>query len=90
MAHPRPKGPDLESNIPSYVDSGTPLCETYTVRLQSQRNLDIVGVGASSQVYNVDDQIVLKLVEFSSRLAVMPLNATIGIMFQTHSFTLVC
>lgn len=84
------KSHDVESNIPSHVDSDPSVCETYTVRLQPQRDLDIVGVGASGQVYNVDDQIVLKLVEFSSRLAVMPLKATIGIMLQTHCFTLVC
>lgn len=51
---------DLESNIPSEIPSDTSVCKTYTVRLQPQHDLEIVGVGASGQVYNVDDQVVLK------------------------------
>ncbi|PYI31500.1 kinase-like protein [Aspergillus indologenus CBS 114.80] len=54
------KSHDLESNVPFDVPSGTSICETYTVRLQPQHDLDMVGVGASGQVYNVDDQVVLK------------------------------
>ncbi|KAL3473294.1 kinase-like protein [Aspergillus californicus] len=51
---------DLESNIPSNAPSSTSICETYTVRLQAQHDLEMLGVGASGQVYNVDDQVVLK------------------------------
>lgn len=51
---------DLESNLPSEIPSDTSICETYTVRLVPQHDLDIVGVGASGQVYNVNDQVVLK------------------------------
>ncbi|KAJ5767688.1 hypothetical protein N7533_000271 [Penicillium manginii] len=55
-------------------------CETYTVRLQPQHNLDVVGFGAAGQVYNVSDQIVLK--------TSMHIEATFGIMLRTHYFIL--
>lgn len=46
----------LESNITSSdLPKGPSTCETYTVRLQPQHDLDLVGVGASGQVYNVGD-----------------------------------
>ncbi|KAL4861479.1 kinase-like domain-containing protein [Aspergillus spectabilis] len=61
---------DLESSTRSDVASDISICETYTVRLQRQHDLEIVGVGASGQVYNVDDQIVLK----SRRFFVPPGN----------------
>ncbi|KAJ6016506.1 hypothetical protein N7540_011097 [Penicillium herquei] len=51
---------DLESNIQVDVSDGTSICETYTVHLQPQHGLDILGVGAAGQVYTVSDQIVLK------------------------------
>lgn len=51
---------DLESNIPSDIREGPSTCETYTVHLQPQYDLDILGFGASGEVYNVSDQIVLK------------------------------
>lgn len=35
-------------------------CNTYTLRLHPQRDVEITGFGASAQVYKVDDQIVLK------------------------------
>jgi serine/threonine protein kinase len=35
-------------------------CFTYTTRLQPQSDLQMIGVGASGQVYKVDDHIVLK------------------------------
>lgn len=54
------KPDDLESNAPYDTPSDTSICETYTVRLVPQKDLDIVGVGASGQVYNVNDQVVLK------------------------------
>lgn len=54
------KSGDLASNIPSDIPSDASVCETYTVRLQPQHNLKMVGVGASGQVYDVDDQVVLK------------------------------
>jgi hypothetical protein len=41
-------------------------CETYTLRLQPQHNLDVVGFGAAGQVYNVSDQIVLKTCQISA------------------------
>ena len=37
-----------------------PDCVTFTIRLQPQVDLELVGVGAASQVYKVDDYIVLK------------------------------
>ncbi|KAK2813957.1 hypothetical protein FQN50_000358 [Emmonsiellopsis sp. PD_5] len=51
---------DLESNIPSEIPESPSTCETYTVCLQPQHDLDILGVGASGQVYNVSDHVVLK------------------------------
>lgn len=51
---------DPESGIPSGIPTNTSICETYTVRLQPQHDLEIVGVGASGQVYHVNDQVVLK------------------------------
>lgn len=51
---------DLESNIQFDIPEGTSTCEFYTVRLQPQHDLDVLGVGAAGQVYNVSDQIVLK------------------------------
>lgn len=50
----------IESNAPSDTPSDASICETYTVQLVPQKDLDIVGVGASGQVYNVNDQVVLK------------------------------
>lgn len=50
----------LESNNPSDLPKGPQTCEMYTVRLQPQHDLDILGIGASGQVYNVEGQIVLK------------------------------
>lgn len=55
------KSHDLESNVPPEVSSGIPICQIYTLRLRLQQpDLDIVGAGASGQVYNVDDHVVLK------------------------------
>lgn len=54
------KAGDLESNAPSDTPSDTSKCETYTIRLVPQKDLDLVGVGASGQVYNINDQVVLK------------------------------
>ncbi|KAL5336615.1 hypothetical protein BJX70DRAFT_389811 [Aspergillus crustosus] len=49
----------LEANDPVDVAS-TSNCVTYTIRLHPQRDLEIIGVGASAQVFKVDDQTVLK------------------------------
>ncbi|EGE06902.1 hypothetical protein TEQG_05955 [Trichophyton equinum CBS 127.97] len=46
--------------LPIVTPSDTSKCETYTVRLVPQKALDLIGVGASGQVYNVNDQVVLK------------------------------
>ena len=51
---------DPEDNASGGVTSQTSNCVTYTVRLQPQSDLEIVGIGASGQVYKVDDQVVLK------------------------------
>jgi hypothetical protein len=51
---------DPESRVPFDTQEGPSTCETYTVRLEAQYDLDILGVGASGQVYNVSDKIVLK------------------------------
>lgn len=53
------KPDDFEVNGLDGVAS-TSNCDTYTIRLHPQRDLEIMGVGASAQVYEVDDQIVLK------------------------------
>jgi hypothetical protein len=53
------KPDDLEANGLVGVAS-TSNCVTYTIGLHPQRDLEILGVGASAQVYVVDDQIVLK------------------------------
>lgn len=45
---------------PSRKIPSPPTCETYTARHQLQEDLQSIGVGASSQVYNVSDKIVLK------------------------------
>ena len=58
FTHSKPN--DLESNVPSDIPSDNSICETYTVRLVPQQDLEIVGVGASGQVYNVNDRVVLK------------------------------
>ncbi|KAJ5461053.1 uncharacterized protein N7458_002605 [Penicillium daleae] len=50
---------DLEANDPVGVVS-TSNCDTYTIRLHPQRDLQIRGFGASAQVYEVDDEVVLK------------------------------
>ncbi|CAG8384317.1 unnamed protein product [Penicillium salamii] len=54
-----PKSKDIES---SDLTAGASITETYTytVRLVPQHYLEIIGVGASSQVYKVNDNIVLK------------------------------
>lgn len=57
-SHSKPD--DLESSVPSDNSPDTSICETYTVRLVPQHDLEIVGVGASGQVYNVNDRVVLK------------------------------
>lgn len=53
------KSNDLEANGMVGAAS-TSNCDTYTMRLHPQHDLKIIGVGASAQVYEVDDQIVLK------------------------------
>lgn len=53
------KPDDREANDPVGVTS-TSNCETYTIRLHPQRGLEIVGVGASAQVYKVDGEVVPK------------------------------
>lgn len=60
LSAPRKSLNDLESNKPFGTLEGRSTCETYTVRLQPQHDLDVLGVGAAGQVYNVSDQIVLK------------------------------
>ncbi|KAJ6020375.1 hypothetical protein N7540_005879 [Penicillium herquei] len=42
------------------MSEGNSTCETYTVQLQNQHDLEILGIGAAGQVYNVTDNIVLK------------------------------
>ncbi|KAJ5179428.1 hypothetical protein N7492_002638 [Penicillium capsulatum] len=54
------KHDDLEANVPVDIASKNSNCDTYTVRLQPQSDLEIVGVGGSGQVYKVGDQVVLK------------------------------
>jgi hypothetical protein len=51
---------DLEFSNTVGVDSTTSEHVTYTVRPLFQSDLKIVGIGASGQVYEVDDEIVLK------------------------------
>jgi hypothetical protein len=51
---------DLESNNTVGVDSRTSEPVTYTVRPLFQSDLKTVGIGASGQVYEVDEEIVLK------------------------------
>lgn len=53
------KPDDLEANDSVGITS-TSNCDTYTIRLHPQRDLEIIGVGASAQVYGVDDEVVLK------------------------------
>jgi serine/threonine protein kinase len=48
------------NNIPFDIPEGPSTCETYTAWLQPQHDLDILGVGAAGQVYNVSDHVVLK------------------------------
>lgn len=50
---------DLEANGLA-DDEATSNCDTYIIQLHPQRDLKVMGVGASAQVYEVDDQIVLK------------------------------
>ncbi|KAJ5544978.1 hypothetical protein N7535_006634 [Penicillium sp. DV-2018c] len=51
---------DLDSNIQSDIPDGPSTCESYTMYLQPQHELDILGLGASGEVYNVNDQVVFK------------------------------
>lgn len=51
---------DVESNTPSDAPSDTSRCETYTIHLIPQQDLEIVGIGACGEVYHVNDQVVLK------------------------------
>ncbi|PYI31104.1 hypothetical protein BP00DRAFT_183351 [Aspergillus indologenus CBS 114.80] len=50
---------DPEANYPADITSASN-CDTYTMQLHPQRNIEIIGVGASAQVYAVDLEIVLK------------------------------
>jgi serine/threonine protein kinase len=54
----------LKSNIPTdntiSPTGQQPDYMTYTMRLQPQRDLEMIGVGSSGQVYKIDDCIVLK------------------------------
>lgn len=52
--------PDAAASKPACPAAQLPESITYTSRLQPQPDLEIVGVGASGQVYKVDDHIVLK------------------------------
>lgn len=54
------KPDDLVEANDSVDGASTSNCHTYTVRLHPQRDLIRIGVGASAQVYEVDDQTVLK------------------------------
>ncbi|KAI2790355.1 hypothetical protein POX_d05865 [Penicillium oxalicum] len=60
LSRPNETSNDLESNIPLDTPEDPSTCETYTAHLQPQHDLDVLGVGAAGQVYNVNDQIVLK------------------------------
>lgn len=80
------KPDDLEANDLVSVAS-TPNCETYTIRLQPQRDLETIGVGASAEVYGVDDEVVLRSSWILNDLGVVPLTAINGTTLQTRSFT---
>ncbi|KAJ5108368.1 hypothetical protein N7456_005043 [Penicillium angulare] len=50
---------DLEANVPCGIPEDS-MCRIRTTNLQPQHELDLLGVGASGQVYNVSEQVVLK------------------------------
>ncbi|GKZ41688.1 hypothetical protein AbraIFM66951_010969 [Aspergillus brasiliensis] len=54
------KPDDLVANHPAGDDASTPNCDTYTVQLHPQRDLEVIKSGSSARVYKVDDHIVLK------------------------------
>lgn len=51
---------DVEANTGAGAAGISSNCDTYTIWLQPQSDLELAGVGASGQVYNVDYHIVLK------------------------------
>lgn len=56
--------PDIERNATASeerLSPGNPSnCADFQLTVQYQESLDIIGVGAAGQVYNVDDDVVLK------------------------------
>lgn len=52
--------------------------------------MEIIGFGASAQVYEVDDQTVLKTSWLLSDLGIVPLTAIDGTMPQIPSFSPTC
>ncbi|GLA39026.1 hypothetical protein AnigIFM63309_006352 [Aspergillus niger] len=58
---PQPEQPDdLEANHPADDDTSTSNCDTYTLQLHPQRDLEVIKAGSTTQIYKVDDHIVLK------------------------------
>lgn len=51
---------NLESSIARDIPDSPPTCTSFTINSMPEHDLDILGVGASGQVYNVSDQVVLK------------------------------
>ncbi|GKZ82669.1 hypothetical protein AnigIFM56816_007490 [Aspergillus niger] len=58
---PQPEQPDdLEANHPADDDTSTSNCDTYTLQLHPQPDIELLEVGSSAHTYKVDDHIVLK------------------------------
>ncbi|EER38986.1 conserved hypothetical protein [Histoplasma capsulatum var. duboisii H88] len=61
---PKPPPPDNERNAATAEEhppvNKSPNCADFTIAVQYQMGLDIIGVVAAGRVYNVDDHIVLK------------------------------
>lgn len=87
-----PSKGEFNSNIPGNPISATSQqldCMTYTMRLQPQHDLEMIGVGSTGQVYEIDDQIVLKSCRVSNVQQAMPLRGIDGSMLLRRSFTAV-
>ncbi|OJI80946.1 hypothetical protein ASPTUDRAFT_58302 [Aspergillus tubingensis CBS 134.48] len=55
------KPDDLEAaSHPAGDDTSTSQCETYTLQLHPQHDLEVIEIGSSFQIYKVNDHIVLK------------------------------
>ncbi|GKZ38419.1 hypothetical protein AbraIFM66950_010608 [Aspergillus brasiliensis] len=73
------KPDDLVANHPAGDEASTPNCDAYTIQLHPQSDLEVIRSGSSTQVYKVDDHIVLK-----SSLLFQPTENNVSASDQCH------